>query len=109
KPLLADPQRKRDVFEHRHVRPDGIALKNHPDGTAVGGHEGAIQRRKDFLAGDEDLTAVGLFQSGDAPQSGRLAATRWAQQRIEPPFFDVKRNIVDSFDADVIAVLVNFY
>ena len=27
----ADAQRKRDIFEHRHVRPDRVGLEHHAD------------------------------------------------------------------------------
>jgi hypothetical protein len=61
------------------MRPDGVALKNHADRPTVGGDKRAVGGRKNLLACDQDLAAVGFFQSGDAAQGGGLAAARWAE------------------------------
>ena len=40
--LLADPKGKRDVFEHREMGPDRVALKYHANGSPIGRSECAL-------------------------------------------------------------------
>ncbi len=76
--LFTDAQREGNIFEDRHVRPDGVALEYHADGPAIGGHESPVFCREDFLVVDDNFPAVRLFQSRDAAQSSSFAATRRA-------------------------------
>ena len=61
------------------------------------------------MSGNNDLPAVGFFQSGDTAQRGGLATTRRPEQSIKAPFFDVEADIVDSLDPGIVAIFVDFY
>jgi hypothetical protein len=67
-------ERERDVREHGLVRVQGVALEYHRDLPGPGGQAG------DHLPPDEDVTLAGLFQAGDEPQQGGLAAAGRAEQ-----------------------------
>ena len=81
---------KGDVFEHVHVRPDGVGLEHHGDGAPVGGHENAVLGVEDGVPVDADLAPGGPFQPGDGTQHGGLAATRRTQQDKELARGDVQ-------------------
>jgi hypothetical protein len=105
--LLANPQGEGYILENREVRPNGIALKDHTNGPAIGRHKSAIGRRKNFTPGHYDFSVVRLFEPRDASERGRFTAPRRAQQRIKAPLLDSKGNIVDRLDAGIIAIGVN--
>ena len=67
-------QAKGDIFKHRHVRKQRIALK---DGVNV-----AVFRRDmgDIVIFEMDLAAIDAFQSGDKTKNGCFTAARGAKQ-----------------------------
>ena len=69
------PQAKRHVLKHRHVREQGIALKDRVDVTIFGGNP------RNVLVFKKDLTVIDAFQPGDKAQYGGFAAARGAKQR----------------------------
>ena len=92
---LADFQRERHVLGNRHMRPDRVGLEHHADVADVGRRHDAAAGRRDRLARDSDLAAVGVLEAGNAPQGRRLAATRGAEQRHELALRDLERDVRD--------------
>ena len=76
----ADPQRKRGVLEHRHVRPDGVRLEYHAQPAPVRRHEDAALRRVHDIAADRDFPLPRPLQAGDGAQRGGLAAAARSEQ-----------------------------
>src|ERR1051326_5892242 len=74
-----------DVVEHAHVRPDGVALKDHADVALVWRDDAAAGAGIHDVLADLDLAALGRLQPRDAAQRAGLAAARWAKQRVELP------------------------
>ena len=74
-------QSVRDVFAHRHVRPDRVALEDHAH-VAPFGRNDCLGRRYDRAA-DANLAVIGLGQAGDHAQGRGLAATRRTEQADE--------------------------
>ena len=70
-PLL---QSEGDVLSQRHVGPEGVTLKNHRCFPLVGRQGG------DVLTLEENRPRGGLFQTRDASQKRRLAATTSSEQ-----------------------------
>src|SRR5512147_219272 len=91
------------------MRPNRVTLKYHADGPAIGRHVSIFLGGVNFLSGDDDLAAVGLFQTGNTAQCGGLAATRRPEECIKASLFDVEADIVNSFDSGIGAVFVDFY
>jgi hypothetical protein len=89
------PQWKGHVLEYRHVRSDRIALEHHAELAPVRWLIQFMRGRIDENAADFDVAGVGRFQSGNAVQNGRLAATARPEQREERAARDVERNATD--------------
>src|SRR6516225_11384270 len=71
------PQRKCNVVGDSEVRIEAIALKHHGDATR------ARRNVIDDLVVDQNIAGRLPFKTGDDPQEGRLAATRWTEQHQE--------------------------
>ena len=71
---LADLEPERDVAAHGHVLERGVVLEDEADVALL-----RRQRRRVF-AGDLDRAGVGLFETGDDAQQGRLAAAARTEQ-----------------------------
>src|SRR5690606_40365087 len=84
------PQAVTDILGDRHMRKQGIVLKDGVDLASVWRLAG------DILAVEEDATFVRILEAGDHAQRCRLAAARRAQQRDEFAFADGERQIIDS-------------
>ena len=65
------------VLRHIHVRIERIGLEHHGDVAIARGHV------IDPPVADADFAAGRLFQSGDGPQQGRLAAAGRSDQHDE--------------------------
>ena len=74
-------QRKRDIFDHRHVRPDGVGLEHNPQSAALRGKVDVAGSVEDGLAVNFDRPPVGCFQPGEAPQYRCLSTTTRPEQR----------------------------
>ncbi len=74
---LAHPQPEGHVAERVEVREEAVRLEHHPGVATVGRHPG------DVLAVDQHLAGVGVFEPGEHPQRGGLAAAGGAQQGEE--------------------------
>src|SRR5579883_568484 len=72
-------ERERHIFEHRHLRKQGIALKDDAEIAALGRLPG------DVLAIDADLAPIGHFEAGDHHERRRLAGAARAEQGEELP------------------------
>src|ERR1019366_1561890 len=98
----ANPQRERDIFEHRHVRPNRVGLKHHADVPVVWLNHHARVGIEHDLAVDRDAAALRCFQAGDAAQSRGLAATGGAQKRYQLPVGDLEIDMIDDRFAGVL-------
>jgi hypothetical protein len=72
--LVARAQAKGNVLENIKVRKKGIVLKDHAKAASLGGQVCNISSFK------QNRTGVGLFQTGDHSERGRLAAAGWSKQ-----------------------------
>ena len=66
-------QGKGDVVEDGHVRPDGVALKDHANVTFVRRHQRRGRARKDHAGADLDLASGRRLEPGNAAQGARFA------------------------------------
>jgi hypothetical protein len=71
----------RDVLLHGHVRPDRVALENHPHVAPLGRNDCA--RGGDRLPSHADLAAVGLEEACDHPKRRRLPQPEGPEQAHE--------------------------
>src|SRR5262249_4188745 len=94
-------QRKGDVLEHGHMRPDRIGLEHHTNVAVVRRDPGAVVARVNRAAAYLDFATIGLLEARDAAQDRRLAAARRAQERVELPLLDLER---DAFHRLVLAM-----
>ncbi len=85
---LADLESEGDVAAHRHVFERCIVLEDEADVALL-----RRQRRRVF-AGDLDRSAVGLLETGDDAQQGRLATATGAEQCGQRTGRDVDGDIV---------------
>src|SRR5262249_61247867 len=69
-----------DVFEHRHVRPDGIRLEHHRQTAFLGWDVDIARQRIDRFSIDANFASCRLFEPGDGTQSRRLTAARRPKQ-----------------------------
>ena len=76
--------------------PDGVGLKNHADIALVNRNESPVFTGKQNLITQVNDTFVGIFQSSNTAERGRLSASTWPQQSIELACFDGKINSSDS-------------
>ena len=68
-------QAERDIFCHRHVRPQGIALEHHSRAPLVG------RKFCHILLVEKNPAGFRGVKSGDAPQEGRLPASARPQKK----------------------------
>src|SRR3546814_13835662 len=78
---LAQLQAEGDVLEHRHVRPDRVALEDHRHAAALGRQD--ARRRGQDLPVDLDRAFGRRHEAGDHAQRGGLAAAGRAEERDE--------------------------
>src|SRR6185295_4232874 len=89
---LALPQPITDVLGDIHVREQRVVLEDRV-------HVALVRRdARDGLAGEQDLAFGRLLETGDHPQRRRLAAARWAEQRIERATRDREIHRIDGGD-----------
>ena len=108
--LLGQPahlERKGDVLEHVHVRPDRVGLEHHAEVALVGRDEDPLARRVDEASGDLDLARGRLLQPGDRAQRRGLAAAGGAEQREQLALRHVERHVLRGLDHG--AVLVGIF
>jgi hypothetical protein len=77
------------VFEHRHVRPECVVLKNHRARTLLRPEVG------DVRAVNHNASGVGLEEPGDHPQGGRLSAPRRPEQGNHLAGLELQAEVVD--------------
>ena len=82
-----------DVLHDRHVRKQGVVLKDKPDAAPVRRYVRAVLRHD--LAGQFDAAGVGALKTCNQPQCRCLAATRGAQQDENLVVAHVKRHPID--------------
>ena len=76
--LRALGQRQGDVLRDRKMRPDGVGLKHHAELALLRRDPSGRAIRRNDLAVDANLAAVGNFQAGDAAQQGGFPRTAGA-------------------------------
>jgi hypothetical protein len=79
----------RNILRYRHVREQGIVLKNNTDFLAIG------RQFVDRLAGDHHPSHCLGDKAGDDPQQCSLAASRRTQQGEQLAAADLKRYVVN--------------
>src|SRR5262249_10618977 len=99
--LARGAQRKGDVLEHAHVRPDCIGLEHHTDAAVARRHEHAILDVAHGLACDDDLARLRPLEPGEAAQGRGLAAAGGPEQRDQLAGLDAEADVVDRIDGDV--------
>ena len=85
---LGDLQREPHVLRDRHVRIQGVVLKDHRDVAILGIDVG------DVAVADPDHPGIQRFQSGHHPQRRRLAASGWPDQNDELAIADHKVEVI---------------
>lgn len=98
--FLTHFQREAGVFENRHVRPNGIRLKDHAKAALVGWNENILRGTVNSGASDGDQALGWFFQTSDRAQGGGFAATTWAKQGKELPLGHFKTDVLSSLDDD---------
>jgi hypothetical protein len=88
-----------DVFGHRQVRPQRVALEDHRHVAPLGRQR--MGGRGDQLVADANLAFARFDEAGDQPQRGGLAATRGAEQANQMAVLDGERDIVHHRDIAV--------
>ncbi len=95
-------QAERHVLVDRHVRVEGVILKDHGDVAIAGGdivHESIA---------DVNFAAAGFFQTGDHAERGRFAATAGTDENDELAVGDLEIHITDGVEA-VGVVLIEMF
>jgi hypothetical protein len=72
--LLRHPKTEGDVLPNRHVREEGIALKDRVDRAPLGGNVG------DVFSVEDDPPRIGRLETGNHAEERRLAAAGRTQQ-----------------------------
>src|SRR5690606_7526144 len=88
-----DAQAEADIFQHRHVAEQGVALKDKTDIALLNAPAGSI------LACKENLASRGQIKSRDQPQQGGLAGTGRSKQGDQLARADVERHVVQRVEA----------
>ena len=91
----AQLQRIGKVAGHRHVREQGIILEHHAEVALVG------RRQRDIGVPEDDLAGIGPYEPGKDHQKGRLAGTRWTEQRQEFAACYIDADIIERFESAV--------
>jgi len=80
------------------MRPDCVGLEHHAEPALFRRQVEPTGGCRDAFPSNENLTAVGLIQTGDQTQRGGLAATGRPQQGEDLSTFDRKAHAVDGSD-----------
>src|SRR5262249_43311525 len=99
--LARDAQRKGDVLEHRHVRPDRIGLEHHADAAIAWRNEHAVIDVAYRFTRDDDLARLGSLEASEAAQGCGLAATGRPEQGDELASLDTEADVIDRINGDV--------
>ena len=91
----AQLQRKSDVVEDGHVRPDGVALKDHAQVALLGRQRETLLARSYQAAGQVDRAAFRLLQTRHDAQRGALATAARPQQGEDIAWRDGQTQAVD--------------
>src|SRR6266508_3724718 len=70
-----------DIVMNRHVRPDGVVLENHADGSKLSGHVDSIRSRVHAGPADVNFALARFFEPRDASQDRAFATTARPEQR----------------------------
>ena len=90
--IALQPQPERHVLRNRHVRVERVVLKHHRDIAILWRHV------VDDVAADHDVAVGDIFQAGDHPQRGRLAAARRSHQHDKLMVGDVEIDAAHRLD-----------
>src|SRR5688572_8530302 len=78
--------------------PQGIRLKDHAQASTLGSEVDVARRVEHGLALDLHEPRIGFFESCDAAQQGRLAASARSEQNHELAWIDAEGDVVDRVD-----------
>src|SRR6266545_5199214 len=70
-----------DIVMNRHVRPDGVVLENHADGSKLSGHVDSIRSRVHAGPADVNFALARFFEPRDASQDRAFATTARPEER----------------------------
>ena len=90
---LAQPQAVDDVFRHRHVRPQRVALEDHRHLALLGRQRPRFRGHQPVA--DMDFAVGGFQKAGHQPQCGGLAAARRSEQAHQLAMVDAQRDVID--------------
>src|SRR5699024_8416360 len=88
-------ERERHRLQHGHVGPESVTLENHPGSAALGRIVHLSRVVVDRGSADGDPSVLGGFETRDASQGRRLAATALTEQRDEFTFRNVEFGTLD--------------
>src|SRR5258708_5424226 len=97
-----------DVVEHRHVRPDRVALEDNADVALLGRHEQIAFGGADQAIAQPDLTVIWLLEPGDHAQRGRFAASARPKQDEQLARLRLETDPIDSAHAAPVELLNDF-
>ena len=78
------------------MREQGVVLEHHADLALM------HRRVADVAAVEADLAGIGLHETGDGPQQGRLAAAAGTQQAEEPAIGEGERDAGQGGDGAIV-------
>ena len=93
--IFLGTQSERDVFKHRHVRPERKILKHKAKPALFWRQVDLFLPRKHTSLIKPDLAGIRRFQPGDHAQQRRLAAAGGAEQRGEAAAFNCQVRLPD--------------
>jgi hypothetical protein len=91
----APMQPEGDVFQHRHVREQGVGLEHHADVAGVDGHV------RHIALADAHAPAVRRHEARDDAQQRGLAGAGWAKQAGEAALAEARVDVVQHRRAGV--------
>ena len=90
---FAQAQAVDDVFGHRHVRPQRVALEDHRHAALLGRQRARLRRHQPLA--DMDLAVGRLQKSRDQPQRRGLAAAGRPEQADQLSMVDFQGDVID--------------
>ena len=99
---LPHVERESEVLPHRHVRKEGVVLKDHPNAPAMGRHI------VDWFSVEIDLAMSGGFEPCQHHQASRLARTGRTQHGQELSLGDIQIEVLDHERFAVVTLLYLF-
>ena len=95
---LSEHERDRDVFKRREFGQKVVELENYADLAVSERTQFRIGKLRGFFAFEQDLSAVGLFQSRHDVEQSRLPRSAFSGERKVLAFFHFKIHAAEDVD-----------